>query len=119
MSRIGRKPIPVPPGVEVSIEGRTVRIKGPKGELTQTLDERIRVERQEDGSLELMEEWASVAGALRELPERERRILHLRFFRNMSQSAIAAELGISQMHVSRLLARTLARLREAAEEPEA
>jgi RNA polymerase sigma-B factor len=35
----------------------------------------------------------------------------------MSQSAIAAELGISQMHVSRLLSRTLARLREATEEP--
>ncbi len=51
MSRIGRKPIPVPSGVEVSVEGRTVRVKGPKGELTQTLDERIRVERQEDGSL--------------------------------------------------------------------
>ena len=71
----------------------------------------------EDTALELMEEWASVSDALRELPERDRRILHLRFFKNMSQSAIAAELGISQMHVSRLLARTLARLREAAEGP--
>ena len=45
-------------------------------------------------------------------PPREKRILLLRFFGNMTQSQIAAELGISQMHVSRLLARTLAQLRE-------
>jgi large subunit ribosomal protein L6 len=51
MSRIGRKPIPVPPGVEVSIEGRTVTVKGPKGELRHTVAEPIRVERAEDGSL--------------------------------------------------------------------
>ena len=43
---------------------------------------------------------------------REKRILLLRFFGNMTQSQIATELGISQMHVSRLLARTLAQLRE-------
>ena len=43
---------------------------------------------------------------------REKKILMLRFFGNMTQSQIAAELGISQMHVSRLLARTLAQLRE-------
>jgi large subunit ribosomal protein L6 len=41
MSRIGRKSIPVPPGVEVSIDGRTVRVKGPKGELAHTLAEPI------------------------------------------------------------------------------
>jgi RNA polymerase sigma-B factor len=49
---------------------------------------------------------------LSRLPERERRILLLRFFAGMTQSQIAAEVGISQMHVSRLLARTLARLRQ-------
>ena len=43
---------------------------------------------------------------------REKKILMLRFFKNMTQSEIAAEIGISQMHVSRLLARTLAQLRE-------
>ncbi|WP_308469926.1 SigB/SigF/SigG family RNA polymerase sigma factor [Kineococcus rubinsiae] len=47
------------------------------------------------------------------LAPRERRILALRFVRGMSQAQIAAEVGISQMHVSRLLARTLAELREA------
>jgi RNA polymerase sigma-B factor len=45
------------------------------------------------------------------LPAREQRILQLRFYGNRTQSQIAAELGISQMHVSRLLARTLAQLR--------
>ena len=51
------------------------------------------------------------------LPGRERRILYLRFFKAMTQSEIAERLGISQMHVSRLLNRTLTRLREALEEP--
>ena len=67
----------------------------------------------EDETLELLESWASVAPLLQELPTRERRILYLRFFRGLTQSQIAEELQISQMHVSRLLARTLAELREA------
>lgn len=46
------------------------------------------------------------------LPQREKRILLLRFFGNMTQSQIATKLGISQMHVSRLLSRTLHQLRE-------
>jgi large subunit ribosomal protein L6 len=50
MSRIGRKPIPVPSGVDVTIDGQTVRIKGPKGELSHTVAEPITVER-EDGVL--------------------------------------------------------------------
>ncbi len=51
MSRIGRLPIPVPAGVEVSIEGDTVRVKGPKGELHHTVVEPIAVQRAEDGTL--------------------------------------------------------------------
>jgi RNA polymerase sigma-B factor len=43
-------------------------------------------------------------------------ILHLRFFEGLTQSEIAERLGISQMHVSRLLARSLAQLRDAAEQ---
>jgi len=54
MSRIGRKPIPVPTGVEVTIDGRTVTVKGPKGELSHTLAEPIRAERAEDGSLHVV-----------------------------------------------------------------
>jgi RNA polymerase sigma-B factor len=66
----------------------------------------------EDATLEVLEGWASVAPALKRLPARERRILYLRFFRGLSQTRIAEELGISQMHVSRLLSRTLRQLRE-------
>jgi RNA polymerase sigma-B factor len=66
----------------------------------------------EDVSLEGVEYRESIKPLLDSLPARERRILMLRFFGNLTQSQIAAELGISQMHVSRLLARTLAQLRE-------
>ena len=65
-----------------------------------------------DESLEGVEYRESLKPLLDQLPPRERRILLLRFFANMTQSQIAIELGISQMHVSRLLARTLAQLRE-------
>ncbi|MEV0807514.1 50S ribosomal protein L6 [Micromonospora sp. NPDC050200] len=51
MSRIGRKSIPVPAGVDITIDGQTVKVKGPKGELSHTLAEPIRAERGEDGQL--------------------------------------------------------------------
>jgi RNA polymerase sigma-B factor len=65
-----------------------------------------------DESLEGVEYRESLKPLLDQLPPREKRILLLRFFGNMTQSQIAIDLGISQMHVSRLLARTLAQLRE-------
>ena len=65
----------------------------------------------EDEGLSALEERLSVAPLLQELTPRERRMLYLRFFKGMTQSEIAGELGISQMHVSRLLAKTLAALR--------
>jgi len=54
MSRIGRKPIPVPAGVEVRIDGQTVEVKGPKGQLQHTLAEPIRAERGDDGTLNVV-----------------------------------------------------------------
>lgn len=68
---------------------------------------------EEEEAFELLEGWTSVAPAIRELPRRERTILYLRFFRGLTQTQIAEELGISQMHVSRLLSRTLEELRRA------
>ena len=65
-----------------------------------------------DAALEGVEYRESLKPLLEQLPPREKRILLLRFFANMTQSQIAAELGISQMHVSRLITRTLAQLRE-------
>jgi RNA polymerase sigma-B factor len=66
---------------------------------------------QEDVSFEISEEWLSLAPALRDLPERERMILYLRFFEGKTQTEIAEELGISQMHVSRLVSQSLEKLR--------
>jgi RNA polymerase sigma-B factor len=68
-----------------------------------------------DDRFENLDAWQSVAPLLRELPERERTILYMRFFEEKTQTEIAQELGISQMHVSRLLARTLTGLRHGAE----
>jgi RNA polymerase sigma-B factor len=65
-----------------------------------------------DDALEGVEYRESLKPLLERLPPREKKILLLRFFGNMTQSQIAAELDISQMHVSRLLARTLIQLRE-------
>jgi RNA polymerase sigma-B factor len=65
-----------------------------------------------DEALEGVEYRESLKPLLERLQPREKRILLLRFFGNMTQSQIATELGISQMHVSRLLARTLTQLRE-------
>jgi large subunit ribosomal protein L6 len=51
MSRIGKQPITVPAGVEVVIDGPTVRVKGPKGTLAHTMPEPITVQREQDGTL--------------------------------------------------------------------
>jgi RNA polymerase sigma-B factor len=64
-----------------------------------------------DAELEKVEYREVLAPLLAELPERERAILVLRFFGNQTQTQIADRVGVSQMHVSRLLARTLADLR--------
>ncbi|MFI5687986.1 RNA polymerase sigma factor SigF [Streptomyces sp. NPDC051636] len=61
---------------------------------------------------DLVVDRAAVKPCLQALPERERMILYLRFFRGMTQSRIAQQLGISQMHVSRLLSSCFANLRE-------
>ncbi len=64
-----------------------------------------------DGRFELVELDATISGVIKELPERERRILHMRFVEELTQTQIAQRVGISQMQVSRLLRRTLQRLR--------
>ncbi len=65
----------------------------------------------DDPGIEAVDNRESVKPLLAALPERERRILTMRYFGEMTQSQIAQELGISQMHVSRLLAQTLGKLR--------
>ena len=74
------------------------------GDLLDTLgDEEVAYAHLEDSSL--------VRSGLEALDERERRIVELRFFQGLTQSQIAAEIGISQMHVSRLLRRALETMR--------
>ncbi|WP_240641572.1 RNA polymerase sigma factor SigF [Nocardioides ferulae] len=70
----------------------------------------------DDANLEHVEIRESIKPLLDRLDAREKRILLLRFFKNMTQSQIAEEIGVSQMHVSRLLNRTLVQLRSSLEE---
>jgi RNA polymerase sigma-B factor len=64
-----------------------------------------------DPEMESVENRAALRPLLAKLPEREQKIIAMRFFGNMTQSQIATEIGISQMHVSRLLAHSLQVLR--------
>ncbi|MGH3281515.1 MAG: sigma-70 family RNA polymerase sigma factor, partial [Trebonia sp.] len=65
----------------------------------------------EDADMEQTLDMEAVSTHWDELPEREQRILVMRFYGNLTQAEIGARLGISQMHVSRLLSRALAHLR--------
>jgi RNA polymerase sigma-B factor len=105
--------VPEPDVVEAIDVGRlyqpvSLSAPGPDGELglSDPLGD-------EDPGMEAVDNRESVKPLLATLPERERQILTMRFFGDMTQSQIAAELGISQMHVSRLLAQTLGNLRAA------
>jgi RNA polymerase sigma-B factor len=87
---------------------RTASLETPAGE-GRTLGDLLG---REDPALNDVVMHESLEDSLARLPDRERRILQLRFYGDMTQTQIAARLGISQMHVSRVLNRTLARLRE-------
>jgi RNA polymerase sigma-B factor len=66
----------------------------------------------EEHQYQVSEDRAVLAPGFEALDERERRILHLRFFEGLTQSQIAQQVGISQMHVSRLIRRSLEKIRE-------
>jgi len=70
-----------------------------------------------DANLDRVVDVETVRPLLAALPEREQTVLLLRFFENMTQSQIADRLGMSQMHVSRLLARSLTSVREQVQRP--
>jgi RNA polymerase sigma-B factor len=67
---------------------------------------------EEEPQYEVSEDRAMLAPGFRVLDERERKIIHLRFFKGLTQSQIAQQVGISQMHVSRLIRRALEKIRE-------
>ncbi|MFJ2237674.1 RNA polymerase sigma factor SigF [Streptomyces sp. NPDC087859] len=66
----------------------------------------------EDAALALVEDFHTLAPMIAELDERDRQIIHWRFVDELTQAQIGERLGVSQMHVSRLITRLLARLRE-------
>ena len=70
----------------------------------------------EDPGFSVAEDAATVERLMRVLTDREREVLRLRFEEDLTQSEIGARVGVSQMHVSRLIRQSVARLREAAED---
>ncbi|HSV37341.1 MAG TPA: RNA polymerase sigma factor SigF [Nocardioidaceae bacterium] len=109
--RIGVSDEEVLEGIESSNAYSTLSLDAPEGaedrasSVIETLGDY-------DEALATVEDRESIRPLLELLDERSRRILGLRFFQGMTQSQIAAEVGISQMHVSRLLSRALETLRE-------
>jgi RNA polymerase sigma-B factor len=106
--------------IEVVLEGLTAQASGH----TSSLDEPATDDSERGGRtrfdaalryiephFDLIEDRAALGPLLTELPDRERTILLLRFFRGLTQTEIGQQVGISQMHVSRLLSRTLTSLR--------
>lgn len=78
-------------------------------------DASARAEGAEDPALGRVVDTVSLTALVRQLPERDRRVLYLRFYRECTQQQIARAVGVSQMQVSRILRRCLDRLREALE----
>jgi RNA polymerase sigma-B factor len=99
--------------VEAATAADTVSFEAPRGgdDASDTVGDALG---REDERYELIEYEASIAPVLRALPARERAILHLRFVEDLTQFEIGRVMGISQMHVSRLLRRALTRLRAVA-----
>lgn len=87
----------------------TSSLDAPVGEDTDTW---VRFLREDDADMDATPDRLSLEHLLARLPERERRILALRFFADKTQVEIGVEVGVTQMQVSRLLAQSLARLRE-------
>ncbi len=70
---------------------------------------------EEDSRFELIDEGLTIAAAAKQLPVHERRVLHLRFVQDLTQTQIAERIGVSQMQVSRILRHALGRLEELVE----
>lgn len=128
--RLGRSPRPSELATEtdLSIEDVHAGLQAGYAYRSASLDGRPGAEPEDDGDgglgvddhdLKTVEDREALYPALATLPEREASIVVLRFFGNMTQSQIAERVGISQMHVSRLLAASLAALRdELTDEPD-
>lgn len=118
---LGREPTPAELAAELGVSQqdagealsagrayRTVPLDAPHSRDGQSIWETLG---DPDGHLDQIEDRETLRSLLIGLPERERTVLLLRYFESLSQSQIASRVGISQMHVSRVLAKSLARLR--------
>jgi RNA polymerase sigma-B factor len=126
--RIGRSPSPKELGTELGLSEEEVleameaasaydavsleQQKGDPDESKDTFQDSLGTEEER---YELVEYGAAIAPTLKALTARERLILHLRFVEDLTQSEIAERIGVSQMHVSRLIRRSLTRLRAVAD----
>jgi len=104
--------------LEIGHAYSTLSLSSPAGDEDSAVDPLASLGDIEAG-FETSEDRAMLASGLLALDERERKILHLRFFAGLTQSQIAKEVGISQMHVSRLIRRALEQMREGIERPNA
>jgi RNA polymerase sigma-B factor len=99
-------------GLQVADAFDAVSLDAPIGSEDDDASSRLDVLGRDDGELDRVDQQATLFAAARHLPKREREILFLRFSEDLTQSEIATRLGVSQMQVSRLLRRSLERLRE-------
>jgi RNA polymerase sigma-B factor len=99
-------------GLQVAEAYDAISLDAPIAGEDEDMSSRLDALGREDYELDRVDEQATIFAAARHLPKREREILFLRFNEDLTQSEIAARLGVSQMQVSRLLRRSLDRLRE-------
>lgn len=105
--RLGCDPEDVIQALEVSAAYRPASIHTPSGGEGLSLEDRLASDADPLHSFEVVQ---TVRSLMERLPDRERTVLHLRFYDELSQSEIADRVGLSQMHVSRILRATLERL---------
>jgi RNA polymerase sigma-B factor len=104
-------------GLQTSEAFDTVSLDAPRAVDDDEADNRLEMLGGADVRLDLVDEQATVYAAAQHLPERERRILYLRFGEDLTQAEIARRVGVSQMQVSRLLRKSVQRLRDMTAEP--
>jgi RNA polymerase sigma-B factor len=99
-------------GLQTAEAYDAVSLDAPLASEDADMSSRLEVIGTEDDRLELVDTQATIFAAAKHLPPRERQILYLRFGEDLTQSQIADRVGVSQMQVSRLLRRSLQRLRD-------
>jgi RNA polymerase sigma-B factor len=103
-------------GLQTNEAYDTVSLDAPRGGSDEEAENRLEGLGGQDDRLDLVDDQATVFAAAQHLPERERRILYLRFGEDLTQAEIARRIGVSQMQVSRLLRKSVQRLRDLTQE---